>query len=231
MSEEIKVLTQRQIRSPRSAAIAGILFALMQIASMILMSSIAVPADLSRELLETWSSTYSAVLVLVPFSGIAFLWFTGVVRDRIGDLEDRFFATIFLGSGILFVGLMFIWAATFGAILRSFAMVRTGLSLDKDVFIFGFAFMNEIIGSYLTRMAGVYMLSTGTIWIRSGVMPRWITIITFIVALGFLIFAGAIREARYIFPGWVLMVSVYILIMNYRRPTDQDSEDVPPLVD
>jgi len=36
-------------------------------------------------------------LNLVLFAGIAFLWFIGVVRDRIGEREDRFFATVFLG--------------------------------------------------------------------------------------------------------------------------------------
>ena len=38
---------------------------------------------------------------LVPFAGIAFLWFIGVLRDRLGALEDRFFATVFLGLGML----------------------------------------------------------------------------------------------------------------------------------
>jgi hypothetical protein len=41
-------------------------------------------------------------LGLLLFAGIAFLWFIGVIRDRLGDREDRFFATIFLGSGLLF---------------------------------------------------------------------------------------------------------------------------------
>jgi len=41
---------------------------------------------------------------LAPFAGIAFLWFIAVVRNLIGDREDRFFATVFLDSGLLFVG-------------------------------------------------------------------------------------------------------------------------------
>jgi hypothetical protein len=35
---------------------------------------------------------------LAPFSGIAFLWFVAVVRDLIGEREDRFFATVFLSG-------------------------------------------------------------------------------------------------------------------------------------
>ena len=41
---------------------------------------------------------------LIPFAGIAFLWFIGVLRDRLGEQEDRFFATVFFGSGLLFLG-------------------------------------------------------------------------------------------------------------------------------
>jgi hypothetical protein len=37
----------------------------------------------------------------VPFAGIAFLWFIGMLRDRLGEFEDRFFATVFFGSGLL----------------------------------------------------------------------------------------------------------------------------------
>ena len=35
-------------------------------------------------------------LNLEPFGGIAFLRFMGVFRDRVGEREDRFFATDFL---------------------------------------------------------------------------------------------------------------------------------------
>lgn len=74
-------------------------------------------------------------------------------------------------------------------------------------------------------MGGVYMMSIGTIWTRTGVMPRWLSIVTFIVALGFLLFAGIVREARFIFPGWVFLVSVYILVLNYRQSIDKLRKD------
>jgi hypothetical protein len=218
MLENNEFLTRSQLRSPRSAAVAGILFSLLMVTSMILITNItaANPADIDRNWLETRANTVSLALGLVPFAGIAFLWFTGVMRDRLGEQEDQFFATVFLGSGLIFVVMIFVWAATIGAIFGSFAAASDKLA-DNDIFIFGFGFMNEIIGNYALRMAGVYMLSSGTLWTRTGVMPRWIIIITYLVALGFLLFAGSIREARFVFPGWVLLVSVYILITNQRR--------------
>lgn len=222
MSEGNEVLIRRRLRSPRSAALAGILYSLLTVISMVLLSNLVTdaPADLTSDQLETWSRSASLVLVLVPFAGIAFLWFTGVIRERIGDREDRFFATIYFGSAIALVVMTFIWAATIGAIFGTLALAADGL-IDNDIYIFGFAFMNQIIGNYVVRMAGVYMLSIGSVWMRAEVMPRWLTIITFIVALGFLFFASEIREARFIFPAWVFLVSVYLLILNYRRSNEE----------
>ena len=214
-------LIRHQIRSPRSAAVAGIIFSILMTAGMVLMYSVVsdIPADIDRSWLATWSGTASVVLIMVPFAGIAFLWFTGVVRDRLGDLEDHFFATIYFGSSIIIVVMLFIWAATVGAIFGSFSAVSYQL-VDDDIIIFGFKFMNEIIGNYTLRMAGVYMTAIGTAWTRTGVMPRWLSGVTFVVAIGFLFFAGTVREARFIFPGWVFVVSVYILILNYRRSNE-----------
>jgi hypothetical protein len=85
-------------------------------------------------------------------------------------------------------------------------------------------FMNQIIGNYFLRMAAVYMLSIGSLWTRTDAVPRWLTFLTFVVGLAFLLFAGILRWARFLFPAWVLLVSVYILVMNYRRGQDQESE-------
>jgi hypothetical protein len=227
MSEENERLIRSQIRSPRSAAIAGIIFSLLVMTSMILISSIESPDDLNRDWLRTWFSTASLAIGLVPFAGITFLWFTGVIRDSLGSREDKLFSTVFFGSGIVYVVIIFIWAASFGAIYRIFAVEKGALVADYDIFIFGFAFMDEILGNYALRVAGVYMLSISSLWTRTGVMPRWLTVISYIVALGFLFFAGKVREAQFGFPGWVFVVSVYILILNYRRSREEALNDGP----
>jgi hypothetical protein len=71
-------------------------------------------------------------LNLLPFAGIAFLWFIGVVRDRIGAGEDRFFATVFLGSGLLFIAMVFAAGALAGGIV-----LTTGDGPAADVWSFG----------------------------------------------------------------------------------------------
>ena len=224
MQEENLIQLQKRVRSPRSAALAGILFSGLLIASMLLITGIdqVSPAEISTEWIETRADSVSLALRLIPFAGIAFFWFTGVIRDHIGDREDRFFATVFLGSGIAYVVLTFVWAATTGAVFGSFSLAADQLA-DKDIFIFGFVFMNELLGNYILRITGVYMFSIGTIWNRAAVMPRWLTIITYLLALVFLFFASSIRETRYVFPAWVFLTSVYILITNRRLERKEES--------
>jgi hypothetical protein len=228
MAEETERLVRREFRSPRAAAVAGIVYSLLTITVMILTAGAARvrPENVTREWLETWSGTFSLVLTMVPFAGIAFLWFTGVIRDRLRDREDRFFATIFFGSGIIHVLLLFLWGAILGTIMRMTTLATLGVveNFSADVIIFGVILMNEIIGNFALRMGGVYMMAIGTLWTRTGIMPRWFTILTYILALGFLVASPRIREARYIFPTWVLVVSVYILVLNYWRTHDQEAK-------
>jgi len=156
---------------------------------------------------------------LVPFAGIAFLWFMGVVRDRLGHLEDQFFSTIYFGSGLLFLAMLFIWAAIAGTILTGFDLDPGVLADDRSGYAFGRMLMDEITSVYALRMAGVFMISTGVIWTSTGVMPRWLAIITLVVALGLLVGTGFIFFwwLRLSFPAWVLLVSIYIFRTSRRN--------------
>ena len=213
---------RREVRSPRAAAFAGIGYAILMY--LIMISTFAAkiqPENISREWFENWSDTASLVIALVPFAGIAFLWFTGVVRDQLSYHEGRFFATIFFGSGIIQVVLLFIWSAVFGAIMVTSNMSALG-EAGSGIYVFGFVLMNEIIGNYILRMAGIYMTAIGALWGRTGLMPRWLIFVTYILALGFIFAANRFQEARFIFPTWVLVVSIVILVLNYRSKQEQD---------
>ena len=212
---------RREVRSPRAAAIAGIIYSvLMYIIMFSTYSARIQPEKVTREWLQSISSTASLVIALVPFAGMAFLWFTGVVRDQLSYQEGRFFATLFFGSGIIQVVLLFIWSAVFGAIIVTMGMGSFGAN-GNEIYIFGYVLMNEIIGNYALRMGGIYMTAIGALWGRTGLMPRWLIISTFILALGFIFAANRFREARFIYPTWVLVVSVYILILNYRSTHEE----------
>jgi hypothetical protein len=72
-------------------------------------------------------------------------------------------------------------------------------------------------------MAGVYMSAVGTMWNRTRLMPRWLTLVTYILSFAFMLAAERIKEARLIFPAWVLVVSVYTLVLNYRSRHEEEA--------
>jgi hypothetical protein len=210
-------VTRRSLKTPRAAAIAGILFALLYGAGLVLIR-LSIPADQAADTtwLETNSRTVALALNLVPYAGIAFLWFIGVIRDRLADLEDRFFATVFLGSGLLFLVLTFVGAALAGGLLNSYAVESSAL-IESGVYSYSRAVTYNTINIYAIRMAGVFMISLGTIWLRTGLMRRGWAFLTYALALVLLLSVSFSLWVTLIFPGWVLAVSVYILILSLRE--------------
>jgi hypothetical protein len=157
-------------------------------------------------------------LNLVPFAGVAFLWFIGVLRDRLGHLEDRFFATVFFGSALLFLAMLFTSAATIGAIMLVASVSEPNELISSTTFRFARAASYIIMNVYAIKMAAVFMISTSTVVIRTGIVPRWIALLGFLLALVLLIGSSFISWSFAVLPVWVLLVSVYILIDNLRTP-------------
>jgi hypothetical protein len=225
-STEQRLLVQRKVRSPRSAAISGILCSLLLVTVMIELraGSMVDLAEIDRDWLEARSAAASLLLVLLPFAGLCFLWFMGVMRDLLGELEDKFLSTVSLSSGIIVVALTFVWAATYGAIFSTYQLVGDTLT-DLNIFIYATAFNNELIGNYILRMVAVYMLSSSMLWIRTKVVPRWLTIVSLILAVPFLVFAPEVEWSRLLAPIWLLMVSIFILISNFRPKQQREGDE------
>jgi hypothetical protein len=213
MRQEVR-LTRQRLTTPRAAAVAGILFSILLITSLVLIR-ISVPADSERAvdwLARSWR-TVNFALNLLPFAGIAFLWFIGVVRDRLGDYEDRLFATVFLGSGLLFLAMMFASAAVAGGMISTLGF-SPEIQMEPSVYTFGRAVTQEILNVYALRMGGVFMISTCTLAVRTAIFPRWMAYLGFVLALLLLLSIGFFPWISLVFPAWVLLISVYILIMN-----------------
>ena len=210
-------LVRANLRTPKAAAIAGMLFSFMLIAVFSLLR-ISVPADPQEpgSWLRTNSSTIALAINLVPFAGIAFLWFIGVLRDRLGQLEDRFFATVFFGSGLLFLGMLFTAAATIGAILMAFATQPEEL-VNSATFHFARATVYNLVNIYMIKMAAVFMMTASTLALTTGFAPRWLAIFGYILALLLLIGSYYISWSFVVFPVWVFLISFYILRYNLRR--------------
>jgi hypothetical protein len=203
--------------TPVAGAIAGILFAVLFGASIVIISSTMTDiADESGAWLEQDAGMFKFALSLLPFAGLFFLWFIAVARDRLGRFEDQFFATVFLGSGLLFLALMFTAAAAAGAIVTTFTSDPSSFA-DSTTYLYARQTVAQIIGVYALRMAAVFLISQATLWLRTGVMPRWMALLTFPIALVLLFIVTEVTWIMLVFPGWVLLVSVYILVVNLRR--------------
>jgi len=210
-------LTAARLRAPRAAAIAGILFSILLISTLVLIRH-SVPASPleAGEWLQTRSRKVASALNLVPFAGIAFLWFIGVLRDRLGEREDRFFATVFLGSGLPFLAMLFVSAAMVGGVIIAYEADPNRL-LGSTTFTSARAIVCEIMNVYAIKMAGIFIIATSTLALRTAFIARWIAWLGYSVAVLLLLSSRYIEGIILAFPLWVLLISVYILIGNLRR--------------
>jgi hypothetical protein len=180
------------------------------------LSAPAEPAAAGTWLTDSGKRTAVAIgLNLVPFAGIAFLWFIGVIRDRIGAHEDRFFATVFLGSGLLFVGMMFVAAAVAGGLIADVS--SSGLP-GADTLALGRNVTSLLLNVYSMRMAAVFTLTTVTIARRTEIVSKWLTLAGIATALVLLVGIGISPWAELLFPAWILAISIDILAAGPRTP-------------
>ncbi len=201
----------RRLTTPRAAAFAGVLFAVLFATALILIRT-ALPegAAPGSQWLDVGSTRIKISTILMPFAGISFLWFIGVVRDGFGTFEDKFFSTVFIGSGLLFLAMIFA-ASAVGAGLVASAGVIDG-DHTSAVATFGRMTLLALTKTYALRMGAVFMMSLATIWLRTGLMPRWLVLVTYASAIGLLIVSDISMWIALAFPIWVLVVSLLVLV-------------------
>jgi len=208
-------LTRTRLKTPNAAAIAGLLFSPLLMAAFALLRISVHPQELGSWL-RTNSQTVALATNLVPFAGIAFLWFIGVLRDRLGELEDRFFATVFFGSGLLFLSMLFLACSFVDGVLIAFA-TKPEEMIGSATFQFVRAAIYAMINVYMVKMAGVFMITTSTIALYTGIAPRWLAVFGYALALLLLFGSYYISWSFAVFPIWVFLLSVCILADNFRR--------------
>jgi len=204
---------------PRAVAVSGIIFSALYVVSLLLIR-LAVPADPSEP--GTWLADPASrnwvrvALNLVPFTGIAFLWFMAVLRNRIGLLEDKFFATVFLGSGLLFVAMLFAAVAVSRGLLDTFGSGDV-IPDQGETYRVGRGMAYALMNTFGMRMAAVFMFVTSTIGLRTAVLARWVSFVGFALGLVLLMIITDFAWIALLFPFWVLLVSTYILTADTYR--------------
>ena len=213
----------RRLSTPRAAALAGVLFALLFGTVLVLVrTTLPEHAEYGTQWAESGRDRLKVAAVLMPFAGITFLWFIGVVRDGFGRLEDKFFTTVFLGSGLLFLAMMFSATSVGVALSSSHAFTQDAVA-HAEVVAFGQMLLLTLTKTYALRMAAVFMISLATIWLKTGLMPRWLVGVTYLVAVGLLLSSDISMWLTLAFPIWVLVVSVLLLVRA--GVIDVDRED------
>ena len=209
-----KKLTDRRLTTPHSAAISGVISGILFIIIEVIQIAFSQYPTGNPAFWEENLDVLILTVNLVPFAGIFFLWFIGVNRDRLGDLEDKFFATIFLGSGLLYL------ATTFIANAMSFGMISTygqdSTFSTSQVYSFTRTAVYQITYVYASRMSAVFMISSATMWMSTRVMPIWLAILTYLLAFVLLLVVSINPWLVLVFPVWMVVVSIFILIANYR---------------
>ena len=217
MASSSPALTAQFWRTRRAAAIAGIVFSVLLLTAMT-MWRLALSDD-SLDALRSDASRRTQISVglhLVPFAGIAFLWFIGVVRDQLGDVEDRLFSTVFMGSGLLFLAMLFVGAVTSVSLVEMLG----GSNVNTDIYTFNRDSTRTLVSVYAMRMAAVFTLSVSTVGLRTSASPRWVSYLGYLAALVLLLAAGEHPWTQLVFPAWVLLLSLTIL---FRPPSPQRS--------
>src|SRR5256886_14592936 len=204
------------LRTSQGAAIAGIIFGVFLITALVLLR-VSVPAHPAVP--GAWltdsrrRAAVASALNLIPVAGIACLWVVGVLRDRIGEREDRFFATVLLGGGLLFVGMLFVGAAVAGGLIAG--VTKSGPPVG-GILALGRHVTALLLNVYAMRMAAVFTLTTVTIARRTRIVARWLTIAGLAIAPVPLVSAGIVAWVELLFPAWILALSIDILVSRSR---------------
>jgi hypothetical protein len=207
---------ERRAATPLAGAVAGILFAaLFSLSVAIIVTSMHdLPTD-TGSWLDSDAGRFKFAIGLMPFAGLFFLWFIAVARERLGKFEDQFFSTVFLGSGLLFLAMIFAAAASAGAIAATYARDPSAFTASTTYF-YARQMVAQIFNVYALRMAAVFLISQATLWLRTGVMPKWLAYPTYVVALVLLFITAQAIWVVLVFPAWVFVISAYILIAHLR---------------
>ncbi|CAH1660584.1 conserved membrane hypothetical protein [Hyphomicrobiales bacterium] len=203
------------LKTPKAAAVAGILFSVLLLSALVLvLQTLRLNPQDPGDWVGAQAWKVGLALNLIPFAGIAFLWFMGVLRDRLGSEENRLFATVFLGSGLLFVGMLFVAASAIGAILVTHA-ARPGELAGTVTFTLMRSFAYNLASIYAMKVSSVFLLTASTIVLRTRITARW-TAFTGYAAAAVILFGSHLVDWTFlVFPVWVLIVSCDILVREY----------------
>jgi hypothetical protein len=211
-------------------AVAGLVFSGLYLASFLAVRGLPKASWSDAEILSYSTSNdvdylKLVTLYLVPFAGIAFLWFLAAFRDRVVRLagtESTMLSTVQILAGAIYVAMQFSAAAS---------IVTVVLSLDSDVpspadveAVRPFLILGDtILVVFALRAAAVFMMAGTTRALRAGMFPRWFALLSYVLALTLVVTVAEVRAVSLIFPMWIGVASVLILLRRERLLTSHEA--------
>jgi hypothetical protein len=218
----------RNVRSLEAAAIAGVVYAVLSAIGLTLLSQYP-SLSLDDEELTAWfdegehQTSLIIGLNLIAMSSVAFLWFVAVIRRRIGEREDRFFATVFLGSSLVYVSVWLGGAVAFAAPAVAMTVLDAGSVSEASASLaggLGAGFLLVIA----PRIQAVFVLTASSVILRARILSRWLSIVGYVI--GIILFVAPLvwRPMTLLFPMWVFFLSVAIFVNRPDSTPDSAGE-------
>jgi hypothetical protein len=211
-----------------SAALAGIVYSVLAVISISIVFRVP---NASTE--EEWSDWIGQPrhrrmllvgLTLASIAAVAFLWFVAVVRRRVGEREDQFYATVFLGSALVSVAIWLVAISSITALAVAGVGGRGAVGLDTARFARGFTFSLLLVAG--PRVQALFVASTSTIFLRTKIVPKWLAYLGYAAAVVMTVVPVVTSPLGLGLPSFVLVSSAVILFVTEIRTAEPGR--VPP---
>jgi hypothetical protein len=202
------------MRSIEAAAIAGLLHAALSLIATFMLQSAPEPGE-GDAVIAAWylddgnQRRLLTAVNLLTISSIMFLWFVAVIRRRVGERENRFFGTVFLGSALLLTGAWLTAGVLFAA--PAISADAFGVVPGADVVAMSQASGISMASLVASRLEAVFIISTTTVGRLSQAFQSWFIAASYVVGLTLLLMPIPNAALTFVFPAWVAAMSVLLL--------------------
>jgi hypothetical protein len=217
----------------RVAAASGILFVVLFVAAMVMLRRAPHLDDPDAAFTAFYAHGGDTLLValglyLVPLAGIAFLWHMTAIRSMLDTLTPRpsgMAHGLNLLAGTIFVTMLFAGTAAIGAV--AFAVSRGGPgTIDPDTARALTAVGYGLVFVFSVRGAGMFVLTTTTLLRNGRVLSLPWAVVGWLLGAFLLISVTNNPAALLVFPLWVLLVAVAVLL--HRAPAPEPATTAVP---
>lgn len=213
--------TLRALRSVEAAALAGLAYSVLSLVSNYLLLRAPAPTadgfDLGWYTDDGNQRSVALALNLMAIAMIAFIWFVAVIRRRVGERENRFFGTVFLGSALLLASTRMIAGVLFATpTISAYLFGQTPDANSIGTWQAAGLTLATVVG---TRLEAVFVISTTTIGRLSEALPTWLIRVGYALGVALMLFPLTRSLLIWVFPVWVSLVSARMLLNHQALDT------------